>query len=186
MNAHADLVERKALARAEALARRKLAHALRSDSAARYLTEVLADQTGKVLAGYVPMRTEIDCLPAMAAHSGLVGVPVIVGIGQALRFRAWSPETEMIPGDFGAMIPADGGWVEPTVLIVPMLAFDSRGFRLGYGGGFYDRTLEALRARGPVTAIGFAYADQQVDEVPIEPTDQRLDMVVTERGVLRP
>lgn len=186
MTEHADLVERKARARAEAMARRKLAHALRSDSAADHLKKVLTAHSDKVLAGYVPMRTEIDCLPAMAAHPAPVGVPVITGIGQALRFRAWAPGASMIPGDFGAMIPEDGDWLEPSVLIVPMLAFDARGFRLGYGGGFYDRTLEALRARGPVTAIGYAYADQQVAEVPIEPTDQRLDLIVTERGVLRP
>ena len=185
MNAHADLIERKALARAEAMARRTLAHAMRSDSAADHLKEALAPHAGKALAGYVPMRTEIDCLPAMAVHSGPVGVPVILGIGQALRFRDWTPEAEMIPGEFGALIPAEGDWVVPTVLIVPMLAFDARGFRLGYGGGFYDRTLEALRARGPIIAIGYAYADQQVEEVPTEPTDQRLDLIVTERDVLR-
>lgn len=186
MNAHAELVERKARARAEAMARRKLAHAMRQPSAADQLKAVLKAHAGKTLAGYVPMRTEIDCLPAMAAHSGPIGVPVITGIGQPLRFRGWTPETRMVPGDFGAMIPEDGDWVVPSVLVVPMLAFDARGYRLGYGGGFFDRTLEALRARSPVTAIGFGYADQQVDAVPIEPTDQRLDLIVTERGVIRP
>lgn len=186
MTEHSDLVERKALARAEAMARRKLAHAMRTESAAEHLKAVLASHAGQTLAGYVPMRTEIDCLPAMAAHSGPVGVPVIIGIGQALRFRDWTPETQLIPGDFGAMIPKQGDWLVPTVLIVPMLAFDARGFRLGYGGGFYDRTLEALRARGPVMAVGYAYANQQVEEVPTEATDQRLDLIVTERGVLRP
>jgi 5-formyltetrahydrofolate cyclo-ligase len=69
------------------------------------------------------------------------------------------------------------------VLIVPMLAWDRRGYRLGYGGGFYDRTLEGLRAKGPVLAIGFAFAAQEVEAVPTEPTDQRLDAVVTEKGV---
>jgi len=92
----------------------------------------------------------------------------------------------MVMGTFGAMIPATGDWIEPEVLIVPLLAFDRRGFRLGYGGGFYDRTIEALRAKGPVTAIGFAFAAQEVDEVPTEPTDQRLDLIVTEQGVIRP
>jgi 5-formyltetrahydrofolate cyclo-ligase len=66
---------------------------------------------------------------------------------------------------------------------VPLLAFDARGYRLGYGGGFYDRTLEGLRARGPVLAIGFAFAAQEVAEVPIDATDQRLDMIVTDAGV---
>ena len=68
-------------------------------------------------------------------------------------------------------------------MIVPMLAFDARGYRLGYGGGFYDRTLELLRARGPLLAVGFAFAAQEVDAVPIDGFDQRLDAVVTEKGV---
>ena len=89
----------------------------------------------------------------------------------------------MMPGEFGAAIPAEGAWIEPEVLIVPLLAFDARGYRLGYGGGFYDRTLEGLRARGPVLAVGFAFDAQEVAEVPTEPTDQRLDAVVTESGV---
>ena len=89
----------------------------------------------------------------------------------------------MIAGDFGALIPAEGPWLVPQVLIVPLLSFDARGYRLGYGGGFYDRTLEGLRARGPVLAVGFAFAAQEVDTVPTEPTDQRLDAVVSETGV---
>ena len=91
-----------------------------------------------------------------------------------------------LPGTFGALVPAKGDWIVPEVLIVPLLAFDRRGYRLGYGGGYYDRTLEVLRARGPVTAIGFAFAAQEVDEVPIEATDQPLDLIVTERGIIRP
>jgi 5-formyltetrahydrofolate cyclo-ligase len=89
----------------------------------------------------------------------------------------------MVPGEFGALIPADGAWLQPEVLIVPLVGFDARGYRLGYGGGFYDRTLEALRARGPVLAVGFAFAGQEMPSVPIEPTDQKLDVIVTESGV---
>ena len=88
-------------------------------------------------------------------------------------------------GDFGALIPVEGAWVEPQVLIVPLVGFDARGYRLGYGGGFYDRTLEGLRARGEVLAVGFAFAAQEMAEVPIEPTDQRLDVMVTETAVRR-
>ena len=68
---------------------------------------------------------------------------------------------------------------------MPLVAFDARGYRLGYGGGFYDRTLEGLRARGPVTAIGFAFAAQELEEVPVEPTDQPLDRIITEAGEIR-
>jgi 5-formyltetrahydrofolate cyclo-ligase len=173
----------KALARSDAFARRAAAHVQGQGQAAEILADYLAGEAGKVLSGYMPMRSEIDPLPAMAVHQGPVGVPVILGKDQALRFREWTPGCRMVEGAFKALIPQEGAWVEPQVLIVPLLAFDARGFRLGYGGGFYDRTLAGLRAKGPVLAVGFAFAAQEVAEVPTEPTDQRLDAVVTERGV---
>ena len=173
----------KALAREAAFAARKLAFVAGQGQAAEILADYLAGQAGRVLSGYMPMRTEIDPLPAMMAHQGLVGVPVIIGKAMPLRFREWSPGARMVEGAFKALIPEDGVWVEPQVLIVPLLAFDARGYRLGYGGGFYDRTLEGLRARGPVLAVGFAFAAQEVGEVPIDDTDQRLDAMVTEKGV---
>ncbi|MFN3721419.1 MAG: 5-formyltetrahydrofolate cyclo-ligase [Paracoccaceae bacterium] len=175
----------KTVARQAAFAARKAAFAAGQGQAAELLADVLGAYRGAVLAGYMPMRTEIDPLPAMAAHQGPVGVPVIIGRGTPLRFREWSPGSIMMAGDFGALIPEDGGWLEPEVLIVPLLAFDAGGYRLGYGGGFYDRTLERLRARGRVLAVGFAFAAQEVVAVPVEATDQRLDMIVTEQGVRR-
>jgi len=90
----------------------------------------------------------------------------------------------MQAGPFGAKIPLVAEPVTPSVLIVPLLAFDRNGYRLGYGGGYYDRTLEILRANGPVLAVGFAYAAQQIDTVPTEATDQPLDAVVTEEFVI--
>lgn len=186
-----NLVERKAAARAEAFQRRKAAFAGRRPGDDDHLRAALRRWPGAVLAGYMPMRTEIDCLPAMAAHleagrGGRVCVPVIPGSDQPLDFREWTPAAPMVAGAFGALVPEGGDWLTPTVLIVPLLAFDRRGYRLGYGGGFYDRTLERLRARGPVTAIGFAFAAQEVDEVPTEPTDQPLDLIVTETGAFAP
>ena len=162
--------------------RRSQAHAAGQGAAARHLTKALKPWSRAVLAGYMPMRTEIDPLPAMSAHAGPVCVPVVMGQGQALQFRAWHPGVSLIRGAFGAQIPAAGDWLVPEVLIVPLLAYDLRGFRLGYGGGFYDRTLEALRAQRTVFAIGFAYAAQEVPLVPTEDTDQRLDLIVTENG----
>ena len=178
-----DPAERKAAARKAAFGLRKEAFARGQGQAAELLADWLAGQGGRVLAGYMPMRTEIDPLPAMAAHRGPVGVPVIPGPAMPLKFREWTPGCALVPGEFGALIPAEGAWLEPEVLIVPLLAFDARGFRLGYGGGFYDRTLEGLRARRPTLALGFAFAAQEVAEVPIDATDQRLDAVVTEAGV---
>ena len=175
----------KSAARTAAFARRKAAFAAGQGQAAELLADVLSAHAGKVLAGYMPMRTEIDPLPAMAAHQGLVGVPVIMAAATPLKFREWAPGVAMVPGDFGALIPAEGAWITPQLVIVPLLAFDARGYRLGYGGGFYDRTLQGLRAKGPILAIGFAFAAQEVDAVPTDAFDQKLDLVVTEKGLHR-
>lgn len=183
----AAVAAQKAAARAAAFERRRLAHAA-AGAQAGFLSEVLAGYRGVPLAGYMPMRTEIDPLPVMAeaAAHGPVAVPVIIGKGQPLRFRAWSPDAPMVAGTFGALVPQDGDWITPQILIVPLVAFDPSGARLGYGGGFYDRTLAGLRAAGPVMAIGFAFAGQQAEDLPLEPTDQPLDMIVTERGIITP
>jgi 5-formyltetrahydrofolate cyclo-ligase len=179
-----DLPAQKAAARQAAYAVRKLAFAAGQGEACDHLGAVLAGDSG-VLAGYMPMRTEIDPLPAMAGYRGRVCVPVIVGKGVPLAFREWTAAGEMVAGEFGARVPAAGDWLEPSVLIVPLLAWDRRGYRLGYGGGYYDRTLERLRGRGPVLAVGFGFGAQEVAGVPVEATDQRLDLMVTEAGVVR-
>jgi 5-formyltetrahydrofolate cyclo-ligase len=173
----------KAEARKSAFAARKAAYAAGQGQAAELLADFLAAHQGKALAGYMPMRTEIDPLAAMAAHQGPVCVPVIIANGQPLRFREWSPGCRMEMGAFGAEIPAEGAWIEPEVLIVPLVGFDARGYRLGYGGGFYDRTLQGLRAKRPTLAVGFAFDAQEMPEVPIDEFDQKLDAMVTETGV---
>lgn len=180
------LADRKAAARKAAFARRKEAHAAVGGAGAGHLSEVLAGYRGVSLAGYMPIRTEISPLPAMeeAAAHGPVGVPVILGEGQPLKFRSWEPECEMVDGPFGAKVPASGEWIVPEILIVPLVAFTRAGERLGYGGGFYDRTLEGLRNRGSALAIGFAYSAQEAAALPMEPTDQPLDLIVTEAGVI--
>ena len=178
-----DIDQIKAQARKTAFAARKEAFTRGQGQAADLLADLLAAHRGKPLAGYMAMRTEIDPTIAMAAHQGPVGVPVILGPGQALRFREWTPGCAMVAGDFGALIPQDGAWIDPQVVIVPLVGFDARGYRLGYGGGFYDRTLAGLRARHPVLAIGFAFDAQELPEVPIDAYDQRLDVIVTESGI---
>jgi len=182
-----DIEKRKAQARKAAFTHRAGAHAGQRPGAAAHLSSVLAGHRGVPLAGYLPIRTEIDPRPAMAeaAAHGPVGVPVIRGPGQPLVFSLWDPECTLVEGPFGARVPAVERLMEPEIVIVPLVAFDALGGRLGYGGGFYDRTLAQLRARRPVLAIGFAFAAQQAEALPLEPTDQPLDMVVTERGVLR-
>ncbi|WP_322893820.1 MULTISPECIES: 5-formyltetrahydrofolate cyclo-ligase [unclassified Yoonia] len=177
----------KSAARKAAFARRAAAHD--PDAAtAGYLSEVLAGYRGVPLAGYLPMRTEIDPRPAMAeaaAHAP-VGVPVIIRKAAPLQFRQWEPDCALIPGAFGADIPASGDWMIPQILIVPLVAFTRKGGRLGYGGGFYDRTLDQLRSAGPVMAIGFAYAAQEDPDLPLDSTDQPLDLIVTEQGIITP
>lgn len=169
---------------------RKAAYAARAEAAkagqgraAEILGDFLADKKGRILSGYMPMRNEVDPLPAMKAHEGIVCVPIIPGKGVPLEFRQWTPDSKMIEGAFKALIPENGAVVEPEVLIVPLLSFDARGYRLGYGGGYYDRTLEMLRAKRPTLAIGYAFAAQEVPEVPTEPTDQKLDLIITEKGL---
>ncbi|KAG1713615.1 Magnesium transporter MgtE [Nymphon striatum] len=179
--------DRKDAARKAAFAARKAAHDL-GQGHAGHLSSVLAGYRGVPLAGYAQMRTEIDPTPAMeeAAAHGVVCLPVIEAAGQPLMFRNWSPECDMIDGAFGAKIPATGDWITPEILIVPLVAFSRTGGRLGYGGGFYDRTLEKLRAVRPTLAIGFAYAAQELDDIPLEATDQPLDLIVTEQGIIEP
>jgi 5-formyltetrahydrofolate cyclo-ligase len=181
-----SLEEAKAAARAAAFARRKLAHSADPGTGAGQLSGVLAGYRSVALAGYMPMRTEINPLPVMeeAAAHGPVCVPVIIGKGQPLKFAVWEPGSAMIDGPFGAQVPETQIFIDPDILIVPLVAFSRQGGRLGYGGGFYDRTLELLRAHRPTLAIGFAYAAQEDDALPLEPTDQPLDMIVTERGVI--
>lgn len=157
------------------------------------LAACLPGRAGVVLSGYLPIGAEADPRPAMAAHlaaGGRVCVPVTPPRGQPLRFRAWHPKAALVAGPFGVALPASGDWLVPTVLIVPLLAFDAAGYRLGYGGGYYDRTLAVLRAAAPasapIMAIGLAFTAQQVAAVPRDATDARLDLIVTEAGALVP
>ena len=173
------------MTKAEARAAALTARADGGDQAALSdrLRAALAPYAGATLAGYWPMRGEADPLAAMAAHQGPLCLPVVTGRAVPLVFRRWDGGP-LTPGPFGTSHPPETApEVVPQVLIVPMLAFDARLNRLGYGGGYYDRTLAGLRAAGPVVAIGLAWAVQQVAELPVEPTDQPLDVMVTDRDV---
>lgn len=187
-SAENELAALKKAARASAFAARRLAYEASTDAAAGVLSEVLAGYRGACVAGYWPINTEIDPRPAMseAAAHGKVCLPVIEAAGKPLTFREWVPDAPMIEGPFKAMVPEQGDTLIPEVVIVPLVAFDAAGGRLGYGGGFYDRTLELLRAARPTLAIGFAFSAQQQTALPLEPTDQPLNMIVTEQGVITP
>lgn len=182
----------KAAARIRARAARRQAHealAAAAPAAARdlFLAEI-ALQPGDVVAGYRPIRTELDPTPLMTALADrgvALCCPVVIGPDAPLVFRRWRPGAEMIDGDFGAQIPADPEILAPTLLITPMLAFDRAGRRLGYGGGFYDRTLRRLRAARLTRAVGFAFAAQELSAAPGDAADERLDAVVTEKVVIQ-
>ena len=140
---------------------------------------------GCVVSGYWPMRHEFDVRPLLTAlheRGHPCALPVVMGRGQALVFRAWRPGDGLIDAAFGTRIPPpDAPALTPKLLLVPLLAFDDRGYRLGYGGGFYDRSLAALPA--PV-AVGCAFEAQRIDAVPIDHHDRRLDWIVTEKRAL--
>ena len=178
--------EQKGTARRIAFERRQLAHAQGLPGTAGRLSEVLAGYRGATISGYMPIRTEIDPRPAMAeaAAHGPVCVPVIRAAGQPLVFSQWEPDCALVDGPFGARIPEEERLLIPEVLIVPLVAYTRDGGRLGYGGGFYDRTLETLRASRSVLAIGFAYSAQETELLPLDPTDQHMDMIVTEKDVI--
>jgi len=139
---------------------------------------------GAAVSAYWPMRSELDPRPiltALSARGHPLCLPVVTGKAQPLVFRAWRSGDALVAGGYGTQVPDAGQEVVvPRLLLVPLLAFDRAGYRLGYGGGFYDRTLAALRAVGPVVAVGLAFSAQEIDAVPHDATDARLDWIVTE------
>jgi 5-formyltetrahydrofolate cyclo-ligase len=144
---------------------------------------------GSKIAGYWPITREADVKPLLgklAEKSVICLLPVVIARDTALVFREWQPGDELAPSDLDIPEPTiDKSVGIPEFLLVPLLAFDRQGYRLGYGGGYYDRTLQDLRATRDITAIGIAYQGQEVDSVPHESFDQRLDGVITEAGVTR-
>ncbi|MRX51569.1 5-formyltetrahydrofolate cyclo-ligase [Paracoccus sp. S-4012] len=139
-----------------------------------------------VVAAYAAMGDEFDPLPGLRHHRGPIVLPVVVRPRQPLVFREWREGEAMDAGVFGTRHPPESAPVlRPQLVLCPLAGFDATGNRLGYGGGFYDRTLAALRAGGPVTAVGLAFNVQEVGVIPVEPTDERLDAIITEDGLRR-
>jgi len=187
------LSQAKATLRREAAARRDAAHA--ADGAAagtaliRHGLDRLSGLRPRVISGFCSIRSEIDVRPLMLALATATGaelvLPVVVARGQSLVFRRWQDGMALVPGPFGTTHPAESeAALVPDLILVPLLAFDRGRHRLGYGAGFYDRTLAGLRAAGPVTAVGIAYGVQEVATVPVGDHDERLDLVLTERGFI--
>jgi 5-formyltetrahydrofolate cyclo-ligase len=143
----------------------------------------------RIISAFHSFDTEIstfELFDKLVADGWTTALPVVVAKNTPLVFRQWAPGEALVLGRWNIKVPLeDAPEVLPDVLLVPLLAFDRQGFRLGYGGGFYDRTLEKLRALKKVTAIGIAYAGQEVDAVPYEEFDQRLDWIMTEQETFK-
>ena len=144
--------------------------------------------TGMIVSGFSPMKTEINPLPLMrkAAQLGArLALPAIAGRGKPLIMRAYAFGDELARGQWGIREPkAEAPEVAPDILIVPLAAFDRAGHRIGYGAGYYDLTINALRAKKKVIAMGIAFAAQETTSVPATERDARLDFVLTDREVI--
>jgi 5-formyltetrahydrofolate cyclo-ligase len=180
-----DLGEAKRRLRQHALAARAGHDPVASGNAlAGHVLREAPPPAGATVAGFLPIGEEIDLRPLLHAlheRGNPIALPVTPKRGLPLTFRLWTPGAELVQERFGTLRPT-GPEAVPDFLLVPLLAFDAKGGRLGYGAGFYDRTLPTLPNR---FRLGCAYAAQRVDEVPVGPYDIPLDAVATENGILR-
>ena len=173
--------------RKEAFINRQKAFAADIGNSASLLSSVLAGYRGAPIAGYLPIKTEIDPLSAMeeaSAHS-LVGVPVVQGNSKPLKFARWEPGCVLKKGPFDVQIPVNSYYFVPEVLIIPMVGFDRTGGRLGYGGGFYDRYLDKVSKIKKIFKIGLGFSYQEIKKIPINKHDKKLDLIITEKKIIQ-
>lgn len=182
----------KAALRKRGLAAARSAAAAFGEMAAARVAQAFIDAIdippNAVIAGYAPLKGEVDSRPLLRQLFAMghdIALPVAEA-GKPLSFHLWRPDDPLVPGAFGAREPRGrAAPLRPQIVVVPLVAFDGAGWRLGRGGGFYDRTIAELRAGGPVLTVGAAFAAQRVPAVPREDHDQRLDWIVTEEGALK-
>jgi 5-formyltetrahydrofolate cyclo-ligase len=187
----AKIEQAKAALRVKAHAQRAAVfQSVRSDAAtaaAGHFFRGVPMQPGEVVAAYWPIRDELDVKPVLTRlmdDGQPVCLPVVLGDGLPLELRLWAQGAALYPSGFGTLAPDElAQVVEPDVILMPLLGFDKHGTRLGYGGGYYDRTLTKLTKRPKL--VGFAFAAQEFDHIPREAHDVPLDAVVTENGVTR-
>ena len=185
------IVTLKSKLRREMVARRDAMPAVLRRAAAQAIAArpfPVAVAPGAIVSGFMPMKNEFDPLPLMeklAGQGARLALPVIVGRGKPLVIRAWNFAEPLVSGVWGIREPLpQAAAVEPDIVLMPLLAFDRAGHRLGYGGGYYDLTVAQLRARKAAIAVGLAYATLEIAEVPATPHDAALDLVLTEREVI--
>jgi 5-formyltetrahydrofolate cyclo-ligase len=181
----------KAKLRAEAIARRDAMPADVRQAAAEAIAArqfPLTTARGVTVSGFMPLKGEISPLPLLKKLSeagALLALPKIEGRGKPLIMRAWQFGAPLDRGQWGIREPKlDAPEIDPDIVLVPLLAFDRAGHRIGYGAGYYDMTIARLRSIKPVTAIGIAFAAQEIPTVPATPRDARLDLVLTEHEVI--
>ena len=181
----------KARLRVAALARRDaLPAGERAAAAETIAARVLpvAFKRGQIVSGFMPMQSEINPLPLLrkfAAAGAKLALPAIAGRGKPLIMRAYTFGDELARGQWGIREPKpQARAVDPDILIVPLACFDRAGHRIGFGAGYYDMTINALRAKKAITAIGVAFATQEIPQVPATERDARLDLVLTERELI--
>jgi 5-formyltetrahydrofolate cyclo-ligase len=181
----------KSVLRREAVARRDALPAAERAKAAATIAGrdfPLSVMPGTIVSGFSALKSEINPVPLMRKLSDAgaqLALPVVAGKGKPLLMRAWRFGEPLDSGVWGIRQPkADAPEVAPDILIVPLLAFDRTGNRIGYGAGYYDMTIAKLRAIKPVVAVGIAFAALEIAEVPVTPRDARLDLVLTEREII--
>jgi len=186
-----DTSEQKKIIRRDAIVRRDALPALERAAAAATIAArpfPLAIAAGVILSGFSPLKSEINPVPLMRRLSDLgagLALPVVTGKGKPLMMRAWVFGEPLDSGVWGIREPKpEAAEVAPDALLVPLLAFDRRGNRIGYGAGYYDMTIAKLRALKSVVAVGIAFAVQEIPSVSVTPRDARLDLVLTEREVI--
>jgi len=187
---HTAVIPSKADLRAAALAARDALGGEHRAAAAQAIARrglPLELTRGAVVSGYSPIRSEIDPTPLMqelAGQGATLALPAISARGQSLKFRVWHPGDRLMSGPLGILEPSPAAAeITPDIVLVPLAAFDRSGHRIGYGAGHYDRTLAQLRKSRAVTAVGIAFAAQEVAVVPALQHDVALDYVLTETKV---
>jgi 5-formyltetrahydrofolate cyclo-ligase len=189
MTVDLQLETQKQVMRTDARSRRRSLTADAMEGAAQRVAEMdlgFLDGLPKIIGAYFPVRSEFDCLPLVRRLSNegwRVALPIVHG-ASPLEYREWTFGAPMENGPFGIPQPVSGEALSPSVVLVPLLAFDRHCYRLGYGGGHYDRTLATFREQQDVVAIGLAFDTQEVSEVPVCSYDQQLDWIFTPSGAI--
>jgi 5-formyltetrahydrofolate cyclo-ligase len=186
-----NISEQKSALRQAAVARRDALPAEERQRAAETIAArafPLSITPGVVVSGFMPLKSEINPLPLLqelAGQGARLALPAIAGRGKPLIMREWQFGAPLDRGQWGIREPTvHAPEVDPDILLVPLLAFDRAGHRIGYGAGYYDMTIAGLRLRKAATAVGIAFAAQEIPAVPATPRDARLDLVLTEREAI--